>query len=140
MTLPKFRRLVSRAGLAGGGAPNKDSYRPALTHSSWVNNYAGWYYVLSAPLSAKRFTEVARAHWGIENGLHWVLDVTMNEDQARNRKDNGPENISLLRRLALNLIRLEGSKGSVKGKLKRAGWNDGFLTTLLSQFAKIHMR
>ena len=98
------------------------------------------YYVLSTPLSAKRFTDVARAHWGIENGLHWVLDVTMNEDQARNRKDNGSENISLLRRLAINLIRLEGSKGSVKGKLKRAGWNDGFLTKLLSQFAKIHMR
>ena len=98
------------------------------------------YYLLSTQLSAKRFTEVARAQWGIENGLHWVLDVTMNEDHARNRKDNGPENISLLRRLALNLIRLEGSKGSVKGKLKSAGWNDGFLIALLSQFAKSHMR
>jgi len=44
-----------------------------------------------------------RAHWGIENGLHWVLDVTMNEDGLRNRKDHGPENLALLRRLALNL-------------------------------------
>ena len=98
------------------------------------------YYLLSTPLSAARFTEVARAHWGIENGLHWVLDVTMNEDRKRNCKDRGPENIGLLRRLALNLARLEGSKGSVKGKLKQAGWNDEFLGRLLGQFAKYHMR
>ena len=86
------------------------------------------YYLLSTPLSAARFTEMARAQWGIENGLHWVLDVTMNEDHARHRKDNGPENIGLLRRLAINLAKLEGSKGSMKGKLKRADWNDQFLT------------
>jgi predicted transposase YbfD/YdcC len=100
------------------------------------------YYLLSTPLSAARFTEVARAQWGIENGLHWVLDVTMNEDRKRNCKDNGPENIGLLRRLALNLIRLEGSKGSVKGKLKRAGWNDEFLGNLLGLFARacVHLR
>ena len=98
------------------------------------------YYLLSAPLTAERFAEVARAHWGVENGLHWVLDVTMNEDAKRNRKDHGPENIALLRRLALNLAKLEGSKGSMKGKLKRAGWNDEFLARLLSQFAKGHMR
>lgn len=70
---------------------------------------------------------------------HWVLDVTMNEDQARNRKDNGPENIALLRRLALNLAKLEGSKGSMKGKLKQAGWNDAFLTKLLAAFAAPQM-
>ena len=98
------------------------------------------YYLLSAPLAAQRFTDVARAHWGVENGLHWVLDVTMNEDRTRHCKDNGPENIALLRRLALNLARVEGSKGSMKGKLKRAGWNDDFLASLLSQFNKIHMR
>ena len=98
------------------------------------------YYLLSKPLSAKRFGQVARAHWGVENGLHWVLDVTMNEDQARNRKDYGPENIALLRRLALNLAKLEGSKGSMKGKLKRAGWNDGFLTKLLASFSSDQMR
>ena len=98
------------------------------------------YYLLSTPLSAPRFTEVARAQWGIENGLHWVLDVTMNEDRKRNWKDHGPENIGLLRRLALNLAKLEGSKGSMKGKLKRAGWNDEFLGRLLAQFAKSHMQ
>ena len=64
----------------------------------------------------------------------------MNEDRKRNRKDHGPENIGLPRRLALNLAKLEGSKGSMKGKLKRAGWNDEFLGSLLAQFAKCHMR
>ena len=98
------------------------------------------YYLLSAPLAAQRFTDVAQAHWGVENGLHWVLDVTMNEDRTRHCKDHGPENIALLRRLALNLASVEGSKGSMKGKLKRAGWNDNFLASLLSQFNKIHMR
>ena len=83
---------------------------------------------------------MARAHWRVENGLHWVLDVTMNEGRTRNRKDHGPENIALLRRLALNLAKLEGSKGSIKGKLKRAGWSDEFLARLLAQCAEDHMR
>jgi predicted transposase YbfD/YdcC len=98
------------------------------------------YYLLSAPLSPARFGEVVRAHWGIENGLHWVLDVTMNEDQSRNRKDNGPQNLALLRRWALNACKLEGSKGSIKGKLKHAGWNDGFLARLLVAAGKNQMR
>lgn len=87
-------------------------------------------------LSAVRFGDVARAHWGVENGLHWVLDVTMSEDQARNRKDNGPQNIALLRRLALNLAKLEGSKQTLKGKLFRAAMSDVFLTRILAQFGR----
>jgi len=98
------------------------------------------YYLLSASLSPARFAEVVRAHWGIENGLHWVLDVTMNEDQSRSRKDNGPQNLALLRRWALNACKLEGSKGSMKGKLKRAGWNDEFLARLLTQPPQGQMR
>ena len=98
------------------------------------------YYPLSTPLGAERFGAVARAHWGVENRLHWVLDVTMDEDHARNRKDHGPRNIALLRRLALNLAKLEGSKESMKGKLMRAALDDTFLTRLLAQFGKIQMR
>jgi hypothetical protein len=67
-----------------------------------------------------RQAELVICEQPIENGLHWVLDVTMNEDRARNRKDRGPENLALLRRLALNLAKLDPSKGSIKGKLKRA--------------------
>jgi predicted transposase YbfD/YdcC len=65
------------------------------------------YFLMSQILTPERFLAIVRAHWGIENGLHWVLDVTMNEDQMRNRKDNGPENLALLRRLALNLNRVQ---------------------------------
>jgi predicted transposase YbfD/YdcC len=98
------------------------------------------YYLLSAPLAAERFHDVVRHHWSIENSLHWVLDVTMNEDQSRNRKDHGPENLALLRRLALNLAKREPSKGSMKAKLKKAGWDNAFLAKLLSQFAHPQMR
>jgi len=98
------------------------------------------YYLLSTTLPAARFGEVARAHWGVENGLHWVLDVTMNEDQARSHKDHGPQDMALLRRLALNLAKLEGSKESMKGKLYRAALSDTFLTRLLAQFSKTQMR
>jgi predicted transposase YbfD/YdcC len=98
------------------------------------------YFLMSQPLTPERFLAVVRAHWGIENGLHWVLDVTMNEDQMRNRKDNGPENLALLRRLALNLAALEPSKDSMRGKLKRAGWDNQFLAQMLAQFAAPQMR
>ena len=62
------------------------------------------YYLLSTPLAAARFAEVVRAHWHIENRLHWVLDVVMDEDQARARKDHAPENLARLRRFALDLL------------------------------------
>ena len=92
------------------------------------------YYLLSTPLSPERLNQVGRSHWGIENRLHWRLDVVMNEDQARNRMDNGPYNLAILRHMALNVMQKEGSKGSLRGKFKRAGWNDGYLTRLLGMF------
>jgi len=98
------------------------------------------YYVMSAALLPERLNEVVRSHWLIENALHWVLDVVMNEDQMRNRCDHGPENLATLRHLALNLAKLEPSKGSMRGKLKRAGWNDAYLATLLAGFGGIDMR
>jgi predicted transposase YbfD/YdcC len=97
-------------------------------------------YLLSEPLTPEHFNATVRSHWSIENKLHWMLDVVMDEDQARNRKDNGPENLALLRKLALNLAKLEPSKGSMRGKLKRAGWDNTFLAQILAQFAKFQMR
>jgi predicted transposase YbfD/YdcC len=91
------------------------------------------FYLASCPLSAECFGTVTRAHWGIENSLHWVLDVAMNEDDLRNRKDNCPENLAVLRHMALNIIRKEQSKGSTRLKFKRAAWNDDFLAKLLAQ-------
>ena len=98
------------------------------------------YFLLSEAFLPERFLAIVRAHWGIENGLHWVLDVTMNEDGLRNRKDHGPENLALLRRLALNLATLEPSKASIKGKLKRAGWDNAYLVAVLAQAAKSQVR
>ena len=91
------------------------------------------YYIASRPLSAAELNRLVRGHWGIENQLHWVLDVVMNEDQARARKDNAPENLALLRRLALNIIKRNKDKGSNHLKFKRAGWDDRFLTKLIAE-------
>jgi predicted transposase YbfD/YdcC len=92
------------------------------------------YYLLSTPLSPERLNEVARSHWGVENQLHWRLDVVMNEDQNRTRLGNGPENLAVLRHMAINAMQKEGSKGSLRGRFKRAGWNDAYLTRLLAIF------
>lgn len=90
-------------------------------------------YCLSKPMSAARILAVVRAHWSVENQLHWVLDVILDEDAARNRKDNGPENLGVLRRLALNLLRQNSLARSIRRKIKLAGWNDEFLIAVLAQ-------
>lgn len=74
---------------------------------------------------------VARQHWSIENNLHWQLDVSFNEDNQR-KKRNAAQNISLVNKLSLTLLKQDTSKGSIKSKRKRAGWDNEFLTTLLS--------
>jgi len=92
------------------------------------------YYLLSKPMSGERLNEVVRSHWGVENRLHWRLDVVMNEDQDRTRLGNGPENLAILRHMAINVMQKDPTKGSLRGKFKRAGWNDGYLTSLLALF------
>lgn len=93
------------------------------------------YYLLSKYMPARRLLQTVRGHWGIENRLHWVLDVVFNEDHGRARKDNGPENLAVLRRFAINIIRTHPARISMRQKIKRAGWDDAFLLDLLS-----HMR
>lgn len=78
----------------------------------------------------------ARAHWAIENALHWQLDVSFREDAARNRKHNGPGNIAVLRRRALDVVRRDTSKTSLSLKLKRAGWDEAFLRKLLTNISE----
>ena len=92
------------------------------------------YFLLSGKPGPERFLETVRAHWAVENPLRWVLDVTMGEDSLRSRKDNGPENLALMRKPALNLARATPTrkKQSMRGKLKRAGWDNGFLLKLIS--------
>ena len=93
------------------------------------------YYLLSKYMAAKRLLQIVRSHWGIENRLHWVLDVVFDEDGGRTRKGNGPENLAILRRFAVNLIRAHPERISMRQKVKRAGWDDAFLLDLLG-----HMR
>jgi hypothetical protein len=75
--------------------------------------------------------ETVRAHWAIENALHWQLDVSFREDGARNRKGNGPGNIAVLRRRALDVVSRDTFKTSLSLKLKRAGWDEAFSSKLL---------
>ncbi len=92
------------------------------------------YYLLSTALSPERFNDVVRAHWGIENQLHWRLDVVMNEDQDRSRLGHAPQNLAVLRHMALNVMQKDPTKGSLRGKFKRAGWDDTYLSKLLDLF------
>jgi predicted transposase YbfD/YdcC len=74
--------------------------------------------VLSRKLTPKALLEAARGHWQIENRMHWQLDVSFDEDAARNRKDIGLANIAVIRRRAIDVARLDQSKGSLTAKLK----------------------
>jgi predicted transposase YbfD/YdcC len=90
------------------------------------------YYLLSKYISATKLLQTVRSHWAIENQLHWMLDVALNEDADRARKDNAPENLAILRKLALNLLRTHPEQMSIRQKIKSAGWDDTFLLRLLS--------
>ncbi|HTH47219.1 MAG TPA: ISAs1 family transposase [Candidatus Limnocylindria bacterium] len=90
------------------------------------------YYIGSKAAKASAYAGYVRGHWGIENGLHWVLDVSFDEDRSRMRTDHSAENMALLRRLALSVLKQHGGKGSVRGKRKRSGWNDQLLIEILS--------
>jgi len=90
------------------------------------------YFISSLPAKVKQMARVVRSHWGIENGLHWVLDVAFREDQMRQRDRTGIENIAVLNRLAVSVLRQDCTvKAGVKCKRKKAGWDDEYLLRLL---------
>jgi len=90
------------------------------------------YYISSAALDAARAAQAVRGHWGIENRLHWVLDVTFKEDQSRLRKGFGARNMAVVRHFALNLVRIAADRKSLKLRRKRAAWATDYLNQLLS--------
>lgn len=89
------------------------------------------FYISSLVPDASKIAMACRQHWGIENSCHWVLDVTFNEDQSRIRRDNGAENFSILRQFALNILKKDKTKASVRKKRIRAALNDKFRSQLI---------
>ena len=91
------------------------------------------YYISSLSNNAKLFGQSVRSHWGVENSLHWVLDVALNEDDCRIRKDNAPENFAVMRRLAVNLLgREKSNKRRMKNKQFLAAMDNEYLTKVLA--------
>ncbi|MCP5528728.1 MAG: ISAs1 family transposase, partial [Verrucomicrobiales bacterium] len=91
------------------------------------------YYLSSLNPDAECFARAVREHWGVENQLHWVLDVQMGEDESRARAGHAPENLATLRRLALNLLRRDKTKKrGIHGKQLNAAWDHQYLLHLLS--------
>ena len=89
------------------------------------------FYLSSLPATAAIFNQLIRNHWGIENNLHWLLDVVFKEDQSRTRKGNAPENMTTLRKIALQILNQNQDKQSIKSRRKIAAWNDKYLLNLL---------
>ena len=101
-------------------------------------SHAVTFFISSLPPRVKRIARHVRGHWGVENSLHWVLDVTFREDDSRIRKDNSPEIAGIFRRLALSVLQQDISiKSSIRGKRLQAGWNEEILERILCGFAAI---
>ena len=99
------------------------------------------YYLSSLAGDAKRVLGCIRGHWGVENRLHWVLDVAFDEDDCRIRKDQAPVNMALMRQVALNLLRQEKTcKNGIKVKRSKAGWDDAYLFKVLDSCERLDSR
>lgn len=90
------------------------------------------FFLSSLRPKVRTLARAVRSHWGIENSLHWVLDVSFREDESRLRKDHGPENLALLRRMTASLLQKEATKVGVACKRKKAGWSNDYLVHVLS--------
>lgn len=91
------------------------------------------YFISSLESNAKKHLQAVRSHWGIENSLHWVLDMSFREDESRVRTGNSPENFAILRHFALNFLKQEKSQNcGIESKRKKAGWDEDYLLKILS--------
>ena len=117
---PRFARLTAIAMVE------------ATVESKGQTSTARRYYISSAPLTALRLAQAVRLHWGIENCLHWVLDVTFKEDQSRLRAGHGAKNMAVVRHFAINIVRRAQDRRSIKTRRKLAGWDPAYLASLLN--------
>ena len=91
------------------------------------------YYLASSKANAQRYGSDIRLHWGVENKVHWQLDVSYGEDKSKVRKDNGPENLSVLKRCTMNLLKADTeTKAGIKNKRAKAGWSKDYMMRLLN--------
>jgi len=131
LVVPAPRTLV-QSGVWAGLATLVMVLRESVDHTTGKKTEEVRYFISSLPARAKRLAAAVRQHWGIENSLHWVLDVAFNEDRMRVRDRNALSNLALLNRLAVSLLRQDHAvKAGVKCKRKRAGWDEAYLLHLL---------
>ena len=139
VSLPDYGWLeerVSWSGLCSVGCV--ESHRQVRNkEGKWVESVETRYYISSLDASQKKnglqFAESVREHWGIENTLHWVLDIAFREDDCRLRMGHAAENMAVMRHIALNLLNQEKqSKIGVKNRRLRAGWDEDYLLRLLT--------
>ena len=103
----------------------KNSHKPTET--------ATRYYISSLSADAEDFQKAIRLHWGIENKLHWTLDVAFSEDTSRKRTGNSAQNFSILNKIALNLLKKDSSvKIGVKSRRLKAAWSNSYLLKILN--------
>jgi predicted transposase YbfD/YdcC len=117
------------AGLAAAAWPGLQSIGmvEAIRTLAGETSVEQRFYLTSLKADAQEFARAVRNHWGIENGLHWTLDVTFREDQSRLRKGHGPENFAVLRHITLNLLRHEPSNKSIPRKRFTCALNPEYL-------------
>jgi len=120
------RYSVQRTGKDGKQSYEKNRNQGGVTRSEEIS-----YYLSSKKLGAEEALREIRKHWGIENGLHWILDVAFGEDDWPVRAKQAARNLSLIRKIGFNLIRQSKTSGSIRGRMKSAGWNNEFLELLV---------
>jgi predicted transposase YbfD/YdcC len=134
-TVIRDRRLAALENFPGVVALGRITARRRRLGASKAEPPAVRYFLLSKYIPPKQLLQTVRSHWAIENQLHWMLDVNFNEDACRARKDHAPENVAILHRLAINIVRNHPDPISMRQKIKRAAWEDSYLADILS-----HMR
>jgi predicted transposase YbfD/YdcC len=97
------------------------------------NEHETRFYITSLSACAERIGLAIRGHWGIENSLHWVMDMVFRDDECRIRKDNAPANFATIKHMACNLLRQAPGKDSLRVKRKVAAWDDDYLATIIAR-------